>query len=730
MATNILRKFAVLGLRADRNLSDVADPDFALNGLLDNLVSNPDPEKAFISQDLDAIRGLSNTDVTIAKLAQLASVTVTATIPEDTGLPSEVDPLVRLVDRIENIKVTSGDVPAIQGGDGLLATFIPSTNVNTGETTSTGDTIFTIPSNPIQEVFWDNGRFNIPSFLDPTFEDQYGGIQWEGYFLPALYNDTNDIVFYTTGLLMVEIDPLDTGSWETLLNIYNEERTISTSTIGANTEFVIAESDLKFVSIGDFVDELNNIIVTGIGVGSITVSSLFTPSVPGSITLTKIIGRTETRNVLTFPTLEVGQFLKIRISFWFPDNGQFISEKYLELQYISTDMNFIYLYSVKPEEIPSINEFRQALDSVVSPFQNSVGASGNYKNLFVNNSARLFYQPDVVTLSDIRLSGPGTVDFSLGSPIITGSILSSAEIGSIVVPSAVPPAFDDVLQIKDTLGTTTKVLKINPDIDGAVSVNVINHRGFINWFTANSSGATVNLTNRLTDDILAGFIVITNSNATIIRVTAVTNDNTFTTSADLNLTGDEVIYIFSDKSLIDRSRTVFCNDVFGQVVSTTVSEGGTQITLDSVVGVVDGQYIQFDGVIPTDTQVVGPPVGNVITISNSILSGTQLSASSTVVFVPAVAGGTLNREGCVIPLNTAPPFIGTDIGLSTGSKNIKSAGYVSEFTVTTQELAAEMDTAYVTAPESYDTVYDAKVFVKSKLNNVLTQFSILSVKKP
>jgi len=719
------KKFVTLGLRADKNLSDVTSPESALNGLLNDLVNDPDPNKTFTSQDLNAIRGLQNTNINATKLSVLSGITVTASNPNGSLLPTEVSPLVRVVDRLENIKIITGEIPAIQGGNGLIATFIPSVNILPGETSSTGDTIFDPITNPVQEVFWDVGYFNFPSFIDPTFNDQYGGVQWEGYFTPALRDPSVKIYIDSTGLIMFEVDRNDNGTWETLLNIYDSEREIPFSgTANGNTEYIIGTSNVKFVSIGDTIDGI--VAVTDVLTDRIVLAEPYVAS-GGTITASKVLGETITRNVVSLPSLEVGTSIKIRITYWFPNTGDDIREKYLEFDYIGSSLNYSYLYSEKPSNILGSVEIRKVLTDVISPFKNDFGSSSAYKNFYINNSSLLVYQPTMVSLNNIRKAGPGNITFTSGSKVISGSVLTNGVKGNILVPSDPLTTMTSILSIQDDISTTVRVVTNNPSLNGNLSVNIIEHKGFVGWYKATSSGTTVTLVSGITAELVSGFIVITNASASYIRIDQITGPSAFTTTTNLNLTGTEIIYVYSDRSLVDRSKEVFCSGVFGKVVTVTASQGTNVITVNNVVGVVVNQYIQFSGVISPDTQVVEIN-GNVLTINNVLED--ELTADSTVVFVPESAGGTTNREGCVIPISNAPPFIGTDTGLASNNKNIKSSVLYQSFSVETENLSAIINSINITKPVTLDSTFNKKVLLKAKLSNQTRNFSVLSIKKP
>jgi len=721
------RKFSTLGLRREKNLSDVENREITLNGLLNNLVNDPDPAKQFTSQDLDAIRGLQNSNITVDKLSVLADITVRATNPNSTNLPVEVSPLVRINDRIENVKVVTGELPAILGGDGLTATFIPSTGINAGTTSSTGSTIFTIPPNPIREVYWDSGFFNLPSSIDPTFKNQYGAIQWEGYFVPRLRDSDVRIFVASTGLTMFEIDPADNGSWQTQLNIYAAERTIPVSSVeSGNTVFVIGASNVKFASVNDVVNPANNTVVTVVGTDRITVSAPFTnPS--GSITLRKTLGSTKTTSEVRLPSVEIGKQIKVRISFWFPNTGLDILEKLIEFSYIGGNVPYNYFYSVKPSSVLQPLEIRQSLLNALSPFQNNVGVAGGTQKLFVSNSLLLTYEPVLNTLAGIRRSGPDNVIFDTTTNMISGAGLTTASKGNVIVPTNPASTINNTFRIKDIFSSQLMVVDTNLGINATESVNIIEHRGLVGWFKATSSGATVTLTNKNTSDILRGFVVITAASAGYIRVVAVTSSTQFTTSSNLNLTGTEIIYIYSDRSLIDRSKEVFCAGVFGRIVGSNAAAGASQITLTSVADVAIGQYVQFDGSIPANTTVTGIS-GNIISISQAIITGKPIASSNTVVFVPAASGGTINREGCIVPLDTAPPFSGTAAGLTTNLKNIKSSPSVATLSVTADVITTAINSANISAPSPLDTNYNKRVLVKAKIGSQFRNFSILSIK--
>ena len=80
------KKYKSYGVLRRNDLSDISDKELSLNNLLDN-ISGVDPGAGitFISQDLDAIRGLKDTDIGPDDFIQLAGTTVTTMQVDEFG---------------------------------------------------------------------------------------------------------------------------------------------------------------------------------------------------------------------------------------------------------------------------------------------------------------------------------------------------------------------------------------------------------------------------------------------------------------------------------------------------------------------------------------------------------------------------------------------------------------------------------------------------------------------
>ena len=134
--------------------------------------------------------------------------------------------------------------------------------------------------------------------------------------------------------------------------------------------------------------------------------------------------------------------------------------------------------------------------------------------------------------------------------------------------------------------------------------------------------------------------------------------------------------VYSHTGLQDLSSEDVCEGTVGlEVVS---QPAANQLTFQAVSGIATGYYAQFGS---TDTVTYTSAfIPNGTTVTN--ISGTTLTFSSnvsappnsTVVFIATNPNGAA-KEFCVLPLNTAPPFIGTDAGLRTTS-NGGISGYL------------------------------------------------------
>jgi hypothetical protein len=718
---SISRKYFSFGNRRDKNLSDVGNSNTALNNLLDGL-SGPG---TFVTEDLDAIRGLQFQDITANNLSTLSNITVRVNDPENPQLPPiAVRPLVTIKDRVEKLRRVTGEIPAFRGGQGLTARFIESTDINAGNTNSSGADIFNINSNQIIENdYWEYGYFEHGKQLDPTFTDEYGGIQWTGYFSPYAFDITPRMAYETTGLLIFEYDLFETDNWIKLVDLYDETREVTVTADSTGDVVQISNNTRARVAVNDKLSTNNDILVTAVGTSSITLSDNLTVTNGSTLTFEKTVGSDLSTGFFDFPTVEPGKLIKTRISYWFPDNNQNVDEKIILFSYFSSSVaEFPYFYSEKPG-VAGPDEIRTFLSDSISPYNNNFGNTGttgsNYEDVLINKSYVNVYTPKN-SLANIATNNPVNINYTNNYNIITSvSSLPNVEVGNYIIPtSTTNDEIPKYTRVKYKPSNTLIIATENFTNTNSSEVRFIDHKGLIDWFVANSTGANVNI-NSNTDNLEVNNIVITNSTSSFVRITSIINSTSFSTSSNLSLSGNEIIYVYSEKGLTDRSKKVFCSGVFGLQLFSNAAAGANTLTLTSNSGVVVGQVVQYSGFIPETpsmTTVTGI-TGNTVNLSEDTLF--EILENSTITFAPA--GTTVNKEICVLPLDTSPPFLGTSDGLSTNARGLKSSNTLNEaFTVETDSLTFTTNTSNITSVTGTQQ-YDVKIKINSNTYFILSK---------
>ncbi len=193
MSRKIYKRF---GLRRDKNFGDLSSAKLSLNNLLDGLVD--DVDSSFISDDLNAIRNISNVGLTNGQYKVVVGSTTMYTT--SAGANIEYKPHITFQNKLDRFKVFSGN-PRIAGGDGLTARYwqkdqiIPSqghdpgphfqhwknTNSSESEVLAGVTTMGQIPP----DTHWERGQFDYTGKLHPQSVLTDGGVTWEGYFVPA-----------------------------------------------------------------------------------------------------------------------------------------------------------------------------------------------------------------------------------------------------------------------------------------------------------------------------------------------------------------------------------------------------------------------------------------------------------------------------------------------------------------------------------------------------------------
>jgi hypothetical protein len=312
--------------------------------------------------------------------------------------------------------------------------------------------------------------------------------------------------------------------------------------------------------------------------------------------------------------------------------------------------------------------------------------------------------------------GAADITFGQGDRSVIGNFITT-EVGNYIVPTAVAdlgPVIPKNTRLKDLLGSNVTGSSRLVDVVWSVSrtnypVTFIDHIGLVDYFVVTSSGTstaplvTILSSSGTTAKLKKDMYCVYNNTNQFVRITEILSPTSFRTSALLNLT-NSYVYVYANAGIVDKSLDVFCVGVFGQTVAAQgaaafAEVGATTLTLTSVAGVGAGMAVQFVNAIPPLTTVVSI-TGNTITLSNPLFG--RINQDETVVFAPI--GTDTNKEICVLPLDISPPFVGTQTGLDTIDKGIRS----SQPSLNVKFESIEMNTSVLPVDliENYDSRID------------------------
>lgn len=699
-------KYRKFGLRRDRNLSDLPNPQIGLNNLLDGLAVSGE---TFVSDDLFVINGIRNTPVRNQDFRELSGTLVQFT-PEQGGSPQLVTPLVTIQDNIDNYKSVLGDLPFLAGGDGPKTFFASSALlrdqsliVDDGETDSlTGDDVFDTQSESLvgPEDFWEDGNFSFGDKLYPTFADGYGAVQWVGYL-----STVTSIRVLTTGLFIVEQDQFDDGNWTTFKSVYDESRQVtvtSTNFNGSNTIVGVGE-DVVRVCIGDSLQvnqseydvvSVNHTEQTITVVGDITgvVNTGDTVSVVFNLENSEQIDS----NFFQLFSTSIYGLVKTRITLWWPvsETGLQYENKLFTVDGrgrspIGDDLPFNYFYS--ENQSSSVLEdytFKYFIENRLSETQQNI----DDHHIQTTQSILVDYQPNTLLADNILSSSNAYQSIRLeGGGRITGDF-SSLDIGDWIVyqqDSTLKAARvdekneDDVVFVDPTEHGNVETVDRN-----AIFVRNIGLVGIYQFDSSNSqlieiSGTSFPVNEAKVDNMLGTIAFESGTptfNTEMLRISSrqpptsntinVTVDNFLPGSSETVLSSSSPVaaLVYSHSGLSDYSGESQCVGVYGRELTSQASSGNTSIILSTTNGIEVGDFVQYGepgSYLSIGTTVSSVVDSNEITISDPVVQA--IPQNATMIFIEQQQGdpGTTSKEFCVLPLNTAPPFFSTDTGLST-----------------------------------------------------------------
>ena len=215
------------------------------------------------------------------------------------------------------------------------------------------------------------------------------------------------------------------------------------------------------------------------------------------------------------------------------------------------------------------------------------------------------------------------------------------------------------------MGWTTEKVRLNSDLTDGTVTNKI-------------TTPLVVASSTLGTDAAGDFITINTT-----QIHGVTDSALLDTEASYgignnsNIPADVVVGVYASTGFREQSSLFECRGIFGKVTDALadISVQPRHLFLASTTGIVAGDVVQFDGAIPVSTVVASVDAGVKIVLDKDMTQ--DIPEGRTIIIIPQGAQGVpdtvydpdatdpINKEYCVIPLDTAPPFTGTDLGLKT-----------------------------------------------------------------
>ena len=671
----------------------------------------------------------TNEDGQSTDLANLNGTVVSFT--NTLGQNQVVEPLVTIQDNISNFKSVLGNPPWINGGDGLNCFFVGSDRINpsptnaitgnSGTASTTGglstsqlwtsytDGDFTPVIGPVD--FWNNGVFAFNAKLHPQMQDTYGLVQWTGYLSSNFDQDWG-----STGLFIIEEDTVDDGTennWTQIKSVYSNSLSLNNLTYSGPTDGVVtidySASTINKNSICagmDFTSSGTPYEIATVNPVTETATVQTSNTISGtSQTFTWTPGQDEVTTPIKFTAQKRGNRVRVRYTLWYPDPGDgsaYREKGFREINdnserapysdyYKTFDRNQIfgpYTYKYFEDNKGSaLNQTSTAKLTVLDTISLVVDPPELLSDKVVGISgSNTTVTPKTITVQDSfgKISASSWSGCSVGDWVVFQKSNNNTYAFQLLEIGGVDEDGNYFAYIKDTL-LTDAGLSIGDTEDAIVFKNI----GLIGLFRLDSAGGTqgslyslppynINPGSKVfTDQLLMTIKADGTDGLQVKRIFEASGSGprNITISDHLSNGGSlfngniQIGAVYASRGLDDKSSYLQCNGVYGREVASTAANNQNQITLTTASGVSVNDYVQFDGAIPgTNSTTVQSINGNTVTLSANLTA--ELPAARTVIFIKSANNpGSDNKEFCVIPLNTAPPFEGTDVGLRTPSSN-------------------------------------------------------------
>ncbi len=698
MARKIYKR---VGLKRDNNLGDVSNSTAALNNLLDTLVD--DASSTFISDDLNAIRGIYSSGLTNSGYRQI--IGSAAEFTDQNGISRTFLPRITYQNRLDKFKVFSGE-PRLSGGNGLTAKYYRQEEVFENTQNIFIGSPFKIDN------FWEAGNFNYTGKITPEAVNVNGGVEWEGYFVPT---STGQHQFIINSSACFTLD-FQTQGYTTGIGTYTEiSRVGLTSTFSAsgsintNTITLASAANTKFVGVGQSVS--NVAIVSGTKVGGYDRTSgvitltpptgttyAVTSNFSGNVVFSKTVGQ-DTQISYTSYILEAYQRYRIKFRYYIPQSIDAIS--------VQRNINFDLtrpggsVENLRYDSLYSLDyDFSQEAKGNFPTFvENSILFGGgtiggttnpnNYVRVTSSKKVDIKYQPKT-SVSAITKSST-TASVVSGTNIMSITDTSNIEVGNYIFGTGIT----DGTRVNEIAINSFIVLSQNAISTSSGTYAFIDHRGFVKRATGSSSSGTITLSSGNTTSLTKDMVVIGTGYQSYTKITNVPTSTTLTITPSQSV-GSTTLYFYQSKGLINNGLAEFCLPAQTKclLVTADTPAGSTVIPVTDSSGVGNGWAVQgFQ--FASGTTVNGAPTSTTsITVSSPTIRNLVAGANFT------VTSATGDRTLCCPPTDTSPPFNPTLDGLETVSDapNLQ----ITSGDVKFDALRAQISGANITAYSSSD----------------------------
>jgi len=531
-----------VGIRRDRNFSDLSNPTKGLENLLDTLVD--DSAFTFLSTDLAAIRNIFARGLTNDNYLKIAGSAIKFTTPD--GVTATFNPRITYQNRLDKVQIFSG-IPRLNGGDGLTAKYFQNDQINFDEHSdfqynvdpnSANAEVFTGITNEgviEDDNFWEAGNFEYTGNVHPQSAKVNTGIQWEGYFIPTITGkvnfDTSSTGYFTVDFQQVGYEEDNDGNIiSSGIGTYTEHVRIGISTsisgissTGSNQITISGAANLEkmnTIGIGMTVNHINiesgtKIAIDGFdketGVINLeppagTDSAVTAPISNVSMTFNRVLGDGIRHK---FATQVLIAFQRYRIRYRYFNHKNFIAkniERSINMDYnqanqaADTHLRYTSLFPLDYNFTDAAKgDFNRYFDNSVrfggtNIFSSPIGLgsrsdSSKYVKVKSTNKVDITYKVKQELGSDTGSKITGitrrqtTCNISSGNSVITLPLTTDIEIGNYVFGTGIP---DEARVIDLTINQFIIIDKF-ATATGSQTLTFINHRGFVKKVVVNAN---------------------------------------------------------------------------------------------------------------------------------------------------------------------------------------------------------------------------------------------------